>query len=61
MVKNPLAKQQTWVQSLDQEDPLEKEKATLVFLPGISHGQRILASYSLWGHKRGGHDLATKQ
>ena len=56
MVKNPLAKQQTWVQSLDQEDPLEKEKATLVFLPGISHGQRILASYSLWGHKRGGHD-----
>ena len=28
MVKNPLAKQQTWVQSLGQEEPLEKEKAT---------------------------------
>ena len=31
------------VQSLDQEDPLEKEmEPTLVFLPGKSHGQRIL-------------------
>ena len=28
MVKNTLAKQVTWVQSLDLEDPLEKEKAT---------------------------------
>ena len=26
--KNPLAKQETWVQSLGQEDPLEKEMAT---------------------------------
>jgi len=25
MVKNPPAMQETWVQSLDQEDPLEKE------------------------------------
>ena len=24
MIKNPLAMQETWVQSLDQEDPLEK-------------------------------------
>ena len=24
---------------------------TLVFLPGESHGQRILAGYSPWGHK----------
>ena len=28
MVKNPLAKQEIWVQSLDWEDPLEKEIAT---------------------------------
>ena len=28
MVKNPPAKQETWVQSLDREDPLEKEITT---------------------------------
>jgi len=28
-VKNPLAMQETWVQSLDWEDPLEKGMATL--------------------------------
>ena len=28
LVKNPPAKQETWVQSLGWEDPLEKEKAT---------------------------------
>ena len=28
MVKNPLAKQETWVRSLGREDPLEKEMAT---------------------------------
>ena len=28
MVKNLPAKQETWVQSLDQEDPLEKEMAS---------------------------------
>ena len=27
-VKNPLAIQETWVQSLGREDPLEKEMAT---------------------------------
>ena len=27
MLKNPLAKQQAWVQSLGQEEPLEKEEA----------------------------------
>ena len=26
-----------------------------------SHGQRSLAGYSTWGHKRVGHDLVTKQ
>ena len=34
-----------------QEDPLEKETATPVFLPRKSHGQRSLAGYSPWGHK----------
>ena len=29
LVKNPPAMQETWVQSLDWEDPLEKGKATL--------------------------------
>ena len=28
VVKNPPAKQETWVQSLGQEDPLKKEMAT---------------------------------
>ena len=28
MIKNASAMQETWVQSLDQEDPLEKEMAT---------------------------------
>ena len=51
-VKNPSAKQETPVQSLGQEDPLEKGMPIhLVFLPGKSHGQRSLAGYSPWGHK----------
>ena len=33
---------------------------TLVFLPRESHGQRSLAGYSPWDHKRVGHDWATK-
>ena len=32
-----------------------------VLLPGNSHGQRSLASYSLRDHKKVGHDLATEQ
>ena len=48
VVKNLLAKQEMWVQSLGWEDPLEKEMA---LLPWKSHGQRSLASYSPWGHK----------
>ena len=38
-----------------------KGQPTLVFLPGKSHGQISLVDYSLWGHKRVGHHLATKQ
>ena len=29
--------------------------------PTESHGQRSLAGYSPWGHKRVGHDLVTRQ
>ena len=44
--------QETRVQSLGREDPLEKEMATNpVFLPGKSHGQRSQAGYSPWGRK----------
>ena len=44
--------QEMQVQSLDWEDPLEKEWQPIpVFLPGKPHGQRSLAGYSPWGHK----------
>ena len=50
MVKNPPAMPETWVRSLGQEDPLEKDTVThSVFLPGESHGQRSLAGHSSWG------------
>ena len=43
VVKNLPAKQERWIQSLGQEDPLEKDgKPSPVFLPGKSHGQRSL-------------------
>ena len=46
------AMQETRVQSLGWEDPLEKEwQPTPVFLPGKSHGQRSLVGYSPWGRK----------
>ena len=38
MVKNPPAMRETWIQSLGQEDPLEKGTTTPVL-----HGQRSLA------------------
>ena len=47
LVKNPLAMQETWVQSLVWEDPLEKGNAThSVFWPGEFRGL-----YSPWGRK----------
>ena len=53
--------QEMQVRSLGWEDPLEKEMAiTPVFLPGKFHGQKKLESYSPWGRKRVGFDLATK-
>ena len=48
-LKNLLATQEMWVQSLAWEDPLEKEMemvTTPVFLPGEFHGQRSLVGYS---------------
>ena len=56
MVKNLPAMQETQVQPLGQEDPLEKEMATQcchspMFLPGEVHRQGSLARYSSWGHK----------
>ena len=55
MVKNSSAmqeRQEMRVQSLGQEEPLEKERQpTPVFLPGKPHGQRGLVGYSPWGHK----------
>ena len=53
MVKNLCARQETQVQSLGREDPLEKGmQPTPVFLPGESHGQRSLAGYSPRSHKK---------
>ena len=54
--------QETRVQSLGQEDPLEKEMAThSSILAWELHGQRSLEGYSPQGHKRVRHDLVTKQ
>ena len=49
VIKHLLAMQEIWVQSLGQEDPLEKEMATPVFLPGESHAQKSLVGYNPWG------------
>ena len=44
--------QETWLQFLGQEDPLEKGMAThFSILPGESCGQRRLVGYYPWGHK----------
>ena len=49
MIKNLSAMQETWIGSLGQEDPLEKEMAThSIFFPGESRGERSLVDYSLW-------------
>ena len=53
--------QETWVQSLVQEDPLEKEMATHSnILASEITSPRMLVGYSPWGHKRVGHNLVTK-
>ena len=51
-VKNPPAIQETWVQSLGWEDPLEEGMAThSSILAWRIPGQRSLVGYSPWGHK----------
>ena len=51
-VKSLPAMQETGVQSLGWDDPLEKEMATTpVLLPGKSHGWRSLIGYSPQGRK----------
>ena len=52
MVKILPAMQEIRVQSMTQEDPLEKEMSTIpVFLLGEFHGQRSLVGYSPWCQK----------
>ena len=47
MVRNPPTMQETWVQSLGQEDPLEKGMATHSrILPEEFQGQRSLVGYN---------------
>ena len=57
VVKNPSVKQETWVRSLGQEDPLEKEMAThsvtLAWkIPWMEEPRRLQST----GSKRLGHD-----
>ena len=49
MVRNLPARQETWVQSLGQEDPLERGMVTHPsVLAAESHGQRSLVGYRPW-------------
>ena len=51
LVKNPPTIEETLVQFLGQEDPLEEGIAThSSILAWRAHGQRSLAGYSPWGH-----------
>ena len=47
-----------WVRKIPWK---RKWQPTPVFSPWKSHGERSLAGYSPWGHKRVRHDWATKQ
>ena len=60
-VQNLPAMSETWVQSLDQDDPLEKEMATHTSsltkrIPRTEESLRLQST----GSQRVGHDLATK-
>ena len=53
MVKNFPVMQETWVQALGQEDPLEKEIAThSSILAWRFHYQKSLVGYNSWDHKK---------
>ena len=58
MVKNLPAVQETWVQSLGWEEPLEERMATLssilawrIPMDYNPHGQRCLVVYHPWGRR----------
>ena len=51
MVKTLPAMQETQVQSMGWEDPLEKLMATHSSIPEF-HGQRSPVGYSPWGYKK---------
>ena len=53
MVKHPTAMQETWVQSLGREDPLEKEMAirSSILAWKIPWTEKPGGLYSPWGHK----------
>ena len=50
-VKSLPAMRETWVQSLGQEDPLEKEMATHSRILAWRIPWTSLVGYSPWGHK----------
>ena len=57
LVENLPAVQETWVQSLGREDPLEKEMAThSVFVPGESLWTEEPGRLQSTGSKTVGHD-----
>ena len=62
MVKNPPARQETLVQSLGWEDPLEEGMAThsSILAWRIAMDEGAWRSAESMGLQRGGHDLATK-
>ena len=61
-LKNPLAMQETWVQSLGWEDLLGKKgQSTPVFLPGKIPQTEEPGGLWCMGSQRGGRNLATKQ
>ena len=56
VVKKPPADKESRVQSLGQEDPLEKQTAPHSRILAWEITQRSLAGYSPWGRKRVGHN-----
>ena len=57
LVKNLPAMPETWVRSLGGQIPWRREwLLTPVFVPGESHGRRILAGYSPWVTKSWTHN-----
>ena len=59
VVKSLPAMLETWVNLLVGKIPWRREWQPIpIFLSGKSHGQRSLAGYSPWGHKRVGYDLS---